>query len=278
MNSVRFDDVTWVANLHLLFTEVPLLDRFAAARSAGFDNVEIWWPFDGRPVPSEAEIEGLISAVETSGVHLLAMNLYAGAMADGDRGVVSHPSQAAEFRASVDVGMRIGRRLGTRLFNVPYGRRLDALSSPDQSAAAANGLAYAARAAAELNGTILVEPLSGFADYPILTVPAAIEVIRNTRDAAGLANIGLLLDQYHLATNQRTVLEELVTGWEDLRHVQVAEVPDRSEPRSATGGVRDFVCALVDRGYSGAVGLEYRPSTSTTESLAVWREAFGIRR
>lgn len=276
MTTERFGEVTWVANLHLLFTELPLLERFAAARAEGFESVEIWWPFDGQPQPSEADVDRLVSAIDASGVHLLAMNLYAGAMADGDRGVVSHPGQAEEFRASVEVGMGIGQHCGTRLFNVPYGRRLDGLSAHAQSEAAVTGLSVAARAAADMDATILVEPLSGFADYPILTVPAAIEVIQAVRETAGLENIGLLFDQYHLGTNQRSIEEELEVGWPHLRHVQVAEVGDRGEPRPGSGGVRDFVSELVDRGYAGAVGLEYRPSTSTVASLAVWRETFGL--
>ncbi|MDX1801273.1 MAG: hydroxypyruvate isomerase, partial [Marinobacter sp.] len=39
----------FAANLTLLFTELPFLERFAAARKAGFDGVEYLFPYDWAP-------------------------------------------------------------------------------------------------------------------------------------------------------------------------------------------------------------------------------------
>ncbi len=266
----------WVANLHLLFTELPLLERPAAARAAGFTEVEYWWPFDGRPRPSEDEVDALVEAITAAGVRLTAMNLYAGTMAGGDRGVVSHPDQGQDFRDSVDVAMRIGSRLGTRLFNIPYGRRLPSVPEQAQDAAATEALTYAARAAEALGATILVEPLSGFPDYPVQTSRAALEVIERVRHHVEPSSIGLLMDQYHLATNGEDVLADLDFVMPYLRHVQVADVPGRGAPGSADGGVRDFVEKLLQMGYDGAVALEFVPAGSTEESLAIWRATFGL--
>ena len=44
------------ANISMLFTELPLLARPAAARAAGFTAVEAWWPF-GSAVPADAEVD-----------------------------------------------------------------------------------------------------------------------------------------------------------------------------------------------------------------------------
>lgn len=274
--AATFDDLRWVANLHLLFTELPLLDRPAAAQAAGFDEVELWWPFDGQPRPSEDEVDRLVEAITAAGVRLTAMNLYAGTMADGDRGVVSHPDQGQDFRDSVDIAMGIGARLGTGLFNVPYGRRLTTVPEQVQDAAATEALTYAARAAEALEATVLVEPLSGFPDYPVQTSRAALEVIDRVRRHVEPSAIGLLFDQYHLATNGEDVMADLDVVLPYLRHVQVADIPGRGAPGSADGGVRHFVEKLLQLGYDGAVALEYAPSGSTEESLVTWRTTFGL--
>lgn len=273
-------DVRWVANLHTMFTEHSLLERPAAARAAGFSEVEYWWPFDGQPRPTRDQIEQFVEAVTSAEVQLTAMNLYAGAMASGDRGVISHPGSAQDFRDSVEVAVAVGARLGTRLFNVPYGRRLADVPAAEQDAAAVEALSYAATSVASFGGTVLVEPLSGFPDYPVRTSRAALEVIDRARAAVGRAGetgIGLLMDQYHLATNGEDVMADLDLVAPYLRHVQVADVPGRGAPGSAEGNVRGFVEKLLGLGYNGAVALEYLPAGNTAESVAIWREAFGTR-
>ena len=84
-------------NCSILFTELPLLERPAAARAAGFGAVEFWWPFP-EAVPSSAAVEAFASAVESAGVELAGLNFFAGDMAAGDRGVLSWPARAREFR------------------------------------------------------------------------------------------------------------------------------------------------------------------------------------
>lgn len=274
--SARLDQVTWVANLHTMFREVPLLERPRAARAAGFTHVEFWWPFDGRPRPDRSAVEEFVEEVAAAEVVLTAMNLYAGTMADGDRGVVSHPDEAEDFRDSVSTAMEIGEALGTRLFNVPYGRRLPGVADELQDAAAVEALAHAARAAEAIGATILVEPLSGFDDYPVRTSRAAVEVVERVRSRSRTDNVGVLMDQYHLATNGQDVLADLEVVMPFLRHVQLADVPDRGAPGTGQGDVLGFVESLLDRGYDGPVALEYIPAGSTEESVRTWRSSFGL--
>lgn len=270
------EPVRWVANLHLLFTEVPLLDRPALARAAGFDEVELWWPFDGRPRPSSGEVDDLIGAIMAAKVQLTAMNLYAGAMASGDRGVVSRPGQARDFADSLGVANEVGARLGTRLFNVPYGRRVNALPEERQDEAALRALSTAVDTLADIDGTILVEPLSGFADYPIRTSRAALDVIAAVRQRTGTHRAGMLLDQYHLTSNGEDPVADLDLVLPDLRHVQVSDAPGRGEPGTGGEDLPAFVDTLRSRGYTGAVALEYTPTTTTYQSLVTWRKTFGL--
>src|SRR5512133_1368428 len=114
---------SYLVNCSILFTELPLPERPAAAREAGFDAIEFWWPFD-RSVPSNAEVADFVTAVRDSGVRLVGLNFPAGDMSAGDRGLVSWPGRSAEFQAGVDCALSIGEQLGVRVFNALYGNRL----------------------------------------------------------------------------------------------------------------------------------------------------------
>src|SRR6185312_5447635 len=114
----------YAANLSILFTELPLLERPSAAREAGFAGAEFWWPF-AAAVPGDAEIDAFVRSVEEADLALVGLNFFAGDMPRGDRGLVSWPKRSAEFRDNIDVTVGIGERLGCRAFNALYGNRVD---------------------------------------------------------------------------------------------------------------------------------------------------------
>src|SRR4029453_7186548 len=100
-------------NLSILFTKLPLLERPAAAREAGFGAVELWWPFDVA-VPPDRHLDAFVAPVGDSGVQLVGLNFFAGDRAGGDRGLVSWPARAAEFRDNVEGTVALGDRPGGR--------------------------------------------------------------------------------------------------------------------------------------------------------------------
>ena len=110
----------YLANCSMLFTELPLLQRPAAARSAGFGAVEFWWPFED-PVPGDAAVDAFVSAVGDAGVRLVGLNFFAGDLAGPDCGVLSIPARSQQFRDNIDVTVGIGERLGASGFNALYG-------------------------------------------------------------------------------------------------------------------------------------------------------------
>src|SRR3954467_12160272 len=215
----------YAINLSILFTELPLLERPEAARDAGFDAVEFWWPF-AEAVPADAEIDAFVRAVEDAGVALIGLNFFAGDMPSGDRGLVSWPARSAEFRDNVEVTLGIGERLGCRAFNALYGNRLDDVSADAQDELAAENLALAARAAKRVEGTVLVEPVSGAPRYPLRTAADALVAI----DRAGEANVRLLFDVYHLAVNGDDVDAAIGIAKDRIGHVQIADAPGRNQP------------------------------------------------
>jgi hydroxypyruvate isomerase len=168
-------DLPYDVNLSILFTELPLLERPQAAKQVGFDAVEFWWPWPVA-VPSDAEVEEFVTAVTSADVQLVGLNFFAGDMAGGDRGLVSWPARSGEFKDNIDVTVALGERLGCRAFNALYGNRVDDSTPEEQDDLAAENLALAAKAAQRIGGTVLVEPVSGAARYPLLTAADALKV------------------------------------------------------------------------------------------------------
>ena len=116
--------MTYTVNCSILLTELPLLERPAAAKAAGFDAVEFWWPFE-TSVPTDAQVAGFENAIKDAGVQLTGLNFNAGNMPGGDRGLVSWPARSSEFQDNIDVVAGIGERLGCKAFNALYGNRVD---------------------------------------------------------------------------------------------------------------------------------------------------------
>ncbi len=254
-------------NCSILFTELALLERPAAAKQAGFDAVEFWWPF-ATAVPSDREVEGFVQAVEDAGVRLVGLNFFAGDMPGGDRGLVSWPARSAEFRDNVEVTVGIGERLGCRAFNALYGNRVEGADPVAQDDLAVENLAIAGRAAARIGGTVLVEPVSGTPRYPLLTAADTVRVIDRVESETGVGNLGFLCDLYHLAVNGDDLDQVIDTYSDRVAHVQVADAPGRNEPGTGTLDLNRYLGRLAASGYGGWVGLEYKPSGASADSFA----------
>ena len=259
-------NLRYLVNCSILFTELPLLERPAAVKAAGFDAVEFWWPF-AEAVPGDKDVDAFVTAIQDAGVQLAGLNFFAGDMPGGDRGLVSWPARSAEFRDNVDVTVGIGERLGCGAFNALYGNRVDGVSADEQDEIGAESLAVAARAAARIGGTVLVEPVSGAERYPLLTAADALTVIDRVQAAYDVTNLGLLADLYHLAVNGDDVDQVVADHVGRVAHVQIADAPGRNEPGTGTLPLDRQLAALEAGGYAGWVGLEYKPSTTSTDSF-----------
>ena len=258
----------YAANCSLLFTEVDLLERPAAAQVAGFDAIEFWWPWPDRPVPPDAEIDRFIAAVRDAGVQLIALNFFAGDVAGSDCGVLSIPARSAEFRDNIEVTVGIGKALGVRGFNALYGNRVSDATPQQQDDLAAESLTLAARAAAAIDATILVEPVSGPKPYPLRTASDVIAVL----DRVDAPNVGFLCDLFHLANNGDDIDTALTAYPDRIAHVQIADHPGRGEPGTGTLDLARYLSMIQASGYSGYVGLEYVPTTTTIDSLRWLRQ------
>lgn len=261
MTGTAFD-----VNLSILFTELPLLERPAAARAAGFEAVEFWWPWPVA-VPSDAEIDRFVAAVSDAGVRLVGLNFFAGDMPGGDRGVLSWPERSAEFRDNVEVALTVGDRLGCRAFNALYGNRRADAAAGAQDALGLENLVLAARAAQRIGATVLVEPVSGAPDYPLRTAADALAVVDRAESVGGVDNIRLLLDVYHLAVNGDDVDAAIDRAAGRIGHVQIADAPGRHEPGTGDLDLERHLDRIHRTGYQGWIGLEYKPTGASVDSF-----------
>jgi hydroxypyruvate isomerase len=257
---LRFD-----VNCSILFTELPLGQRAAAAKAAGFGGVEFWWPWAAM-VPTDAEADAFVRAIADAGVDLVSLNFHTGDMAAGERGIVSHPGRVAEFRENVHAVVEIAGRTGCTRLNAPYGLRVPGADVAEQDAVAIENLAFAARAAGKAGASVLVEAVNSvdIPGFPVDTSDKAHAVI----EKVGAPNVGFLADLYHLAKMGEDVADVLSRRRESIMHVQVADPPGRGAPGTGTLDFEPLFRQLAGQGYDGWAGLEYLPSDPADSSTS----------
>ena len=259
--AVRTHGLRFDVNCSILFTELPLLQRPAAARAAGFDAVEFWWPFT-EPVPGDREVEAFINALADAGVRLAALNFAGGDLAAGDRGLLSLPARSAAFGDNIDVCAGVAGRTGCTVLNALYGNRADDVPPQVQDELAVENLTLAARAAAAVGATVVVEALNSYDNprAPLISSSGALAVIREVRARSGGTNIGFLADLYHLGQMGEDLPLMLARDAADITHIQVADVPGRGAPGTGTLDFTALFGQIAAQGYPGWVGLEYKPA------------------
>jgi len=254
-------------NLSILFTELPLLERPAAAAAADFEAAELWWPFD-EAEPATERIEALVDAFESAGLTLACLNFHAGDMGAGDRGLLAVHGADAAFHANIEVAVDIAARLGCRVLNALYGRRQPGSDAELSDEQAVRNLARAVAAAERIGARVVVEAINPV-DVPGFGLPSVADAaafLDRARDDTG-AEAWLSFDAYHAAMAGED-LDELVDRFGDrIGHVQLADVPGRHEPGTGRLDLASLLGRLESMGYAGWVGLEYVPTMASTASL-----------
>jgi hydroxypyruvate isomerase len=246
----------FAVNCSILFTELPLLGRPAAARAAGFGAVEFWWPFS-EPRPPARELEAFARSLDDAGVVLTSLGFDHGDLERGDRGLFSSASRTARLRKNMDAVVEIGVLTGCRAFVGLFGRPDDPGTSPFP--VAARHFAEAARTVAQIGGEVVIEPISGLPDYAIQTMDHAVAFIDEVRQTTGADNLGVLADLYHLCATETDVAAALRRHASAVRYVQLADRPGRGVPGSGDQPLGELLALVRELGYDGPVGLEFAP-------------------
>ncbi len=258
----------FAANLTLLFTEHPFLDRFEAAARACFTAVEILFPYDHPP-------EAIAERLAATGLDLVLFNMPPGEWAKGERGLAALPDRFDDMAAGVERALAYARITGCRRLHLMAG--LADRRDPRAGDAYRRALRHAAGRLAEEGLDLLVEPINrrSMPGYFLDDVDAAADLVSGLR-AEGVANLALQFDVFHCQILHGDVTTRLGRLLPLIGHVQIAGVPARHEP--GTGELDDaFVFAELDRlGYAGAVGCEYTPRGTTLAGLG-WLDAHAAR-
>jgi hydroxypyruvate isomerase len=249
------------ANVSILFKEVSLLERFGRAAEAGFSAVEFWWP-------SGEDLDEVERAIKDVGLDVALFNFDAGDMPAGERGLVSDPSRKEQFRGNVPVALDFAERLGCRRLNVLAGHEIPGMDRAEQLGLARENVRFAADEAAGRGIEVMVEAVNTFENGPYLlyTTVQAAEFVQSV----GRDNLKLQYDVYHMQRMEGNLVATIRDHMDQIAHVQVADSPGRGEPGTGEISYPYVLGQLEETGYEGYVGLEYNPTTATTEESLGW--------
>ncbi len=248
-----------VANLSMLFTELPLLQRVRAAKAAGFSGVEIQFPYAVPALQLKEELE-------RCALPLLLINLPAGDLMQGGNGLACDPQASPQFAEALDEALSYALMVRPRMVNVLAGRLAEGVSRGRALATLAANLREAAQAFDRLQIKVVCEAINPL-DMPgfLINTPQHLhDLLTEVRHPNCFAQ----LDVYHMARQGISTEQALAVLGDRVAHVQFADCPGRGEPGT---GRLDFIAmlqALQQAGYTGALAAEYRPSISTQSSLA----------
>ncbi|MES2323429.1 MAG: 2-oxo-tetronate isomerase [Pseudomonadota bacterium] len=248
----------FAANLSFMFTELDFLDRFGAARAAGFDAVEFLFPY-------AYEAEAIAEQLARHALRLVLHNLPPGDWAAGDRGIATDPLRVGQFQDSVGLALDYATRLGVRQLHCLAG-----VNANGERDTYLDNLRFAASQLARHGMTLLIEPINIF-DMPGYFLSGSDQAADIIRDA-GMDNLRLQFDMYHVQRMEGELAAAITRHLPLIAHMQLADVPGRHEPGSGNIDYRSLFALIDALGYEGWIGCEYHPLHDTLAGLA-WRAA-----
>lgn len=253
------------ANLSLLFTEVPLLERFGAARRAGFQAAEIQFPY-------ELSIEAISAELDRHELELVLINVPAGDLMQGGNGLAGVPGQEQAFRRAVLQALPYAQQLGVRCVNVLAGRQTaDADLVQCLHTLVANAR-YAAEAFHSIGVTTTLEAINTF-DMPGFLI-SNIAQMQEILEAADHPTLKMQFDCYHLARMGEDVVSSLLENVSQIGHIQFADAPGRGAPGTGKLPLQGIFEVIEMLPYTGWTGAEYRPGELGTEASLAWFQAY----
>lgn len=248
----------FAANLTMLFTEHPFLDRFEHAAKAGFEAVEFLFPYAFNP-------DEIWQRLQTHGLQLVLHNLPAGDWDAGERGIACHPDRKDEFREGVAQAIGYAKALGVRQLNCLAGKTPAGVGAEVLRKTFVENLRFAAAELEKAGLRLLIEPINTF-DIPGFYLNRTLQAI-DILDEVGAANALVQYDIYHAQRTEGELAGTLQKHLSRIGHIQLADNPGRNEP--GTGEINyPFLFAHIDRiGYAGWIGCEYKPVNTTQAGL-----------
>jgi len=242
--------------IDMIYNHLPLADRVAKVKEAGYDAVEFWgW--------QNKDLDALEKACHTHGVQV------AGFCVD-PMGRLVDPETHETFLQGVEASLAQAVRFGTKALIVTVGQEREGIPRAEQKAAIISALRRAAPLAEKRGVALCVEPLNILVDhkgYFLSTTDEAVEIIR----AVDSPSVKLLYDVYHQQITEGNLIARIKEHAPIIGHVHIADVPGRHEPGTGEINYANVFKAIDEAGYQGFVGLEFRPKQETAAALAAVR-------
>ncbi|MFN0180902.1 MAG: hydroxypyruvate isomerase family protein [Gemmatimonadales bacterium] len=255
--------IRFSTSVSLMFRELPLLDRFAAARAAGFEAVEI-------QVIDEGDPAAMAASARAAEIPVLLVNVHLADFRAGGPALSGVPGREAAFRDAFAATLDAATLLGARLIHlgpsrIPEGQTREACLDVYR-----NNLRFAVERAAGHPAALVIEPLN--------TVETPTILLSSLDQAADLigevgGSIGIQYDLYHATLNGLDLVETYQRHHGLIRHIQFADAPGRQEPGTGTVDFPRILTHLRTHGYRGFAGAEYFPARATAETLG-WLPRF----
>ena len=246
----------FAANLTWLWSDMPLLERFGAAKSAGFDAVEVLFPYD---VPAPEIVERLA----INDLKMVLINCPPPNYTERPKGFAAIAGGEGYFKQDFKRALRVAKSLKAEHLHIMAGVAVGEAAR----AAFVSNLHWAVQEAPEQSLTI--EPINhvDMPGYFLDDYDLAMDVL----EEVGAPNLGLQFDLYHAHRLTGNVMETWARCRDRVVHVQVAGYPGRHEPEGGEIDHAGFFAALEADGYDGWIAAEYQPKGRVEEGLG-WRE------
>ncbi len=247
----------FAANLSLLWPELPYLDRFDAASAAGFDAVEVLFPYEVAAKETER-------ALTANGLRLVLINAPPPNYTGGPRGFAAQPEAVARFRSDMRRAFRYAQALRVPMIHVMAGEA----SGAEARSTFVDNLCWAAKEAPK-GITLTIEPLNPIAMPGYFLNDYALAEAVLSEVAAD--NVALQYDSYHAQMIHGDAVAVFDRYRAITRHVQLGDSPDRSPPGTGTVDFPALFARLKATGYAGYVSGEYHPGGPTENTLSWMR-------
>ncbi len=245
-----------IANISMMFTELPEVERLSAAKKAGFDAVEIQFPH-------AQNITMLSQQSQNTGMPITLINVPRG---PGDAvGLAALPGQEDAFRAAVARCACDAQALGVRKINILSGRPDEDMDPEECQRVLCRNLAHVADVMQAIGVKVMLEPVNR-QDVPgffISGLRAGLDAVNEVSHP----NLAIQFDLYHMAITERDLCTAIRTCGKYIGHVQFADTPGRHQPGTGVIEFAAAIDALREVGYDDDVSAEYTPVGNTLQSL-----------
>lgn len=259
MSKLRFS-----TSISMMFREQPIVERFAAARAAGFEGVEI-------QVLAEGDPDQMAAAAQAADIDVVLVNVGMGDFLAGGAGVAGVPGRETQFREEFERTLQAARSLKAHYVHLGPSRVPAEASRSDCLEAYKSNVSLAVAAAHSEPMLLLLEPLNA-PDMPDVLFTDVDEASAWVRENFP-GSVWIMFDIYHVARSGKDVLEAYRRNRDVVRHVQFSDVPGRQEPGAGELDFPALFRGLEAAGYDGWLGAEYFARRPTPETLA-WFEPY----